>query len=36
MIDGADTALKIDVINSSLRDKSYDEHNMGFTETDNL
>jgi hypothetical protein len=36
VVGGADTALEVDVASSSLRDRSYNEHDMGSTETDNL
>jgi hypothetical protein len=36
MVGGAEAALKVDVTSSSPRDKLYNEHNIGSTETDNL
>ena len=36
MVDGADAALEVDVINSSLRDRPHNEHDIGSAETDNL
>jgi len=32
----ADAALKVDVIGSSLRDRSHNEHDTSSVETDNL
>jgi hypothetical protein len=36
VVGGADTALEVDVASSSLRERPYNEHDMGSTETDNL
>jgi hypothetical protein len=36
VVGGADTALEVDVSSSSLRDRPYNEHDMGSTGTDNL
>ena len=36
MVGGADAALEVDVASSSLRDRSYNEHDIGSAETDNL
>jgi hypothetical protein len=36
VVGGADAALEVDMASSSLRDISYNEHDMGSAETDNL